>query len=281
MSGAIECLHAQYPGRYITDIETSCNAIYENNPHITKLDGRGERLKMEYNLIHQSNQRPVHFIQGYVEHLGAKLGIGLQTTVNRPFLYLSDQEKGWTNQVEETTGYKGKYWLINSGYKDDFPVKHWPYYQAVVDGLKGEIQFVQVGEASPTHHHEPLDGVINLVGKTSSRQLIRLAYNSAGGIGGESFLHHIYAALQKPFVCLASGMTGRTWQQYQTEAYLSMQGRLPCCHSGGCWKKYVNGPSGSACTFPDGQYPKCMTMIPATDAIAAIRSFYQGDLVRA
>src|SRR5262249_33501562 len=151
-----------------------------------------QRIKMEYNLIHKSDSRPVHFVQGFVDHLGAALGVRLECSVNRPYLYLSDDEKSWMNQVEETTGYAGPFWIVNSGYKDDFPIKAWHGYQQVVDALKDKMRFVQVGEASPNHHHEPLHGAINLVGKTDTRQLIRLCYHAVGGIGGESFLHHIF-----------------------------------------------------------------------------------------
>jgi ADP-heptose:LPS heptosyltransferase len=280
MSAALECLHRQYPGKFQTDVDTSCNAIYENNPHVTKLDN-AEPLKMEYPLIHQSNQRPVHFIQGYVDYLADKLGVKLTCTVNRPFLYLSDQEKAWTNQVEESTGYKGKFWLVCSGTKTDFTVKGWPYYQRVIDHYRGRVQFVQVG--SKEHNHKPLDGAIDLLAKTDTRQLIRLAYHASGILCGESFLHHLAAAFQKPCVCVASGMTPRSWQAYNTEAYLTMQGRLPCCMAGGCWKSKVTGGK-NACELPvfnvaAEPYPRCMTLISPDQVITAMESYYAGGLV--
>lgn len=284
MSAALECLHRQRKGEYVTDVETSCNGIFENNPHVTKLNGEGERLKMEYPAIHESNQRPLHFIEGYVRFLADQLKIKLECKVNRPFLYLTDQEKTWMNQVQQETGYRGKYWLVCSGGKSDFTVKIWPYYQQVVDHFRGKIQFVQVGESG--HNHPSLDGVINFVGKTNARQLIRLAYHSAGIICGESFLHHVAAALEKPCVCLASGMTPRSWQAYNGEAYLTMQGRMPCCKAGGCWKSKVTQADGkgNCCELPvfnvgSKPFPKCMTLIKPDQAIEAIDSYYDGGLL--
>jgi len=280
MSAALECLHKQYPGQYVTAVETSCNAIYENNPHVIKLT-TGDVLKMQYPLIHKSNQRPVHFIQGYVDFLADKLDIRLACAVNRPYIYLSDKEKTWQNQVAQETGYKGKFWLVCSGGKSDYTVKIWPYYQAVVNHYRGRIQFVQVG--SKEHNHQPLDGAINFIGKTDARQLIRLAYHASGGIGGVSFLHHIFAAYQRPFVCIASGMEPASWERYNTEAYLTMQGRLLCCKAGGCWKSKVTG-SKNACELPvfnvaPDPYPKCMAMIGPDQVIEAMDSYYQGGLL--
>jgi ADP-heptose:LPS heptosyltransferase len=283
MSAAIECLHKQHPNKYLTDIETSCDSIYENNPHIIR-HRSGRKIKMEYPLIHQSNQKNVHFIQGYCEFLEKQLDIKIECNVNRPFLYLSNEEKKWMNQVVETTGYKGNFWLICSGVKSDYTIKAWPFYQDVVDHYKGKITFVQVGEAH--HNHKPLNGVINLIGKTTARQLIRLANKSVAGIGGVSFLHHIYAAFQKPFVCIASGMEPATWERYNTEAYLTMQGRLPCCLEGGCWRKKIVKENNidKYCDYPifniaSEPYPKCMTMISVENVINAIDSYYFGGIL--
>ena len=284
MSASIECLHQQYPKQYLVDVDTSCNSIYDNNPHITNLNGEGEKIQTSYDLIHQSNQRNVHFTQGYCDFLAKRLNIKLDCKVNRPYLYLSPDEKKWMNQVEESTGYRGKFWLVSSGIKSDYTIKAWPFYQEVVEHYYGKITFVQVGEAH--HDHKPLKGAINLIGKTNARQLIRLAYHSAGGLGGVSFLHHIYAAYQKPFVCVASGMEPATWERYNTEAYLTMQGRLPCCWEGGCWRKKIikENNEDKYCDYPifnvaPDPYPKCMTMISSKDVINAIDSYYFGGIL--
>ena len=121
-----------------------------------------------------------------MDHLASKLGLPLTLTHNRPFLYLRDEEKGWINQVAETTGYKGKFWLINSGYKNDFTIKKWRlrYWEETLAHLteKYKMVFIQVGEKG--HNHKPIAGAINFIGKTDSRQLIRLAYHASGAIRG-------------------------------------------------------------------------------------------------
>lgn len=283
MTGAIHCLHAKHPGHFQTAVDTGCNAIFENNPHVTEVNRKtARRIKMEYPLIHQSNQKPVHFIQGYVDFLATTLGVEIPLITKKPFLYISDLEKSWTNQVEEQTGYKGKFWLVNAGTKSDYTVKRWGHfnYQQVVDALYGRVVFVQVGEKH--HDHKPLRGAIDLIGKTDSRQLIRLAHHAQGGLTGVSFLHHIMAAFSKPCVTIASGMEPKIWEMYETGTYLSSHGMLPCCKTASCWKKQVepNGEKGNTCDYPihgeEEIIPKCMSMVSPLTAVRAIEDYHFG-----
>lgn len=67
MTAAVRELHRQYPNQYQTDVRTCAPAIWEHNPYITPIadDNRDARtIEMHYPLINQSNQRPVHFLEG-------------------------------------------------------------------------------------------------------------------------------------------------------------------------------------------------------------------------
>ena len=130
MTAAVRELHRQYPGQYLTDVRTPAAAIWEHNPDVTPIPNGapGARtIDMHYPLVNQSNQRPVHFLEGYCEHLAQQLGLGsLRPQEFRGHIYLTDEEKSWTNQVEETARYKGRFWLVNAGVKRDFTCKQWP-----------------------------------------------------------------------------------------------------------------------------------------------------------
>ncbi len=291
MTGAIHCLHEQYPGEYLVGVETSCNAIFENSPQVSILDKSDptvQRIDMSYPLINQSNQRPVHFLQGYVDYLGAKLGIPLVCTTRRPHIWLSADEKAWVSQVQEKTGKPVKFWLINSGVKQDYTAKHWGHanYQAVVDMLYGRIQFVQIG--SKDHLHHPLQNVIDLVGKTDIRQLIRLCWHAQGAIGPVTFLMHLMGAFERPYVCLLGGREPLPWEYYPTTTMMSSIGTLPCCRFGGCWKSRIvaigdnDEKDKSLCEFPvfgNEVLPKCMTLIPPEDVVRAIEKYYLGGVL--
>lgn len=292
-TGAVECLMRQYPGQYLVDVEgTDAHAIFENNPHITRgLTGDVQVVRMDNPLINECDKRPVHFLQSYTDHLAKILGIDLKLTVNRPYLYLSDQEKEWLPQVQEVTGKKTKYWVVCSGVKNDYPIKGWGHqnYQEVVDGLRGQVQFVQVGKVE--HGHPLLNGVLDLRGKTDTRQLIRLCYHAQGGLGGESVLHHLFAALQKPFVCLASGFLPTSWVSYPTTTILHKAKMLSCCDrsKGCCWKARIvklndgDGKDGNLCEKPfvlGGEtIPQCLALIHPEEVVAAIRAYYAGGVL--
>ncbi len=187
---------------------------------------------------------------------------------NRPHVYLSNREKSWISQVQEITGKPSKFWLVNAGVKSDFTTKYWPWYQEVVDRLQGRVLFVQVGAAE--HLHRPLKGVINLVGKTDMRQLVRLTHHSSGVLCGTTLLMHLAAALEKPAVIPAGGREPRTWNQYPLETLISLVGALPCCAKKACWKsrtvKLGDGAEqdGSLCedpAFTEPPSPRCMALI--------------------
>jgi ADP-heptose:LPS heptosyltransferase len=290
LTAAVESLHASYPGQYITDVRTSCDEIFENNPHVTKLrDDEGELVEMHYNeLLNQCNQVPNPFLRGYAYHLGKKLGIHLELVTNRPHIYLSNEEKDWINQITQHFTYfkDTKFSVVNAGVKKDITLKQWPveYYQEVIDHFRGRIQFVQVGKGDDDH--PKLKGVIDLVGKTTTRQLIRLVYHAQGGLGPITFIQHLFAAFEKPYVALLGGREPLSWTQYPFQTTLHTIGKLPCCRTGACWRARVimlgdgDPRDKGLCEFPflglERPVGKCMAIIKATDAIRAIETCYEG-----
>lgn len=290
-TAALESLHGQYPGQFVTDVDTAVPAVFENNPRVTPLgreDPEVRVLPLEYPLIQACNQRPVHFLQGYTECLAAHLGIKLELTTNRPHLYLSADEMRWMSQVQEITGRPTKFWVINAGTKQDYTTKGWGHanYQTVVNTLRGRVLFVQVGELQ--HLHRPLAGVINLLGKTDIRQLIRLCWNAQGGVGPTTFIQHIFAAFQKPYVCLLGGREPVSWTHYPTQTTLSTHGTLECCRLSACWRSRTVPLEDGAendrnlCESPvlgEDPIPRCMALIAPERVVQAIEAYYVGGLL--
>jgi ADP-heptose:LPS heptosyltransferase len=279
LTAAVHCLHEQYPGEYLTAASTpSCPAIWENNPNVVPAGPDFETLDMHYHTVNESNQRPIHFIQGYTDFLSDSLKRPIKMTTNRPHLFISDEEKKWMNQVWEVTGANTPYWIINSGVKADYPAKQYPFFQEVVDRLAGLVRFAQIGKTSDIH--KPLRGVINLLDKTSDRALIRLAYWAQGVLCGVTCLMHMAAAFEKPAVILAGGREPRLWNSYPTMTLLSAVGALDCCRTGGCWISRVvplgDGKDGTTCKRPMPTEPpagECMTRISPEMVARAVESY--------
>lgn len=279
---ALRSLHESYPGKFVTDIRGTATEIWQNNPYVTAIpddDPDATRIKMEYPSVNYSNGTPATFITGYTHYLGAKLGVQLRAMTNRPEIYLSEEEKGWLSQYREhaTGGKDVPYWVINAGTKPDFTAKQWPWesFQDVVDLTRGKVNWVQIGELGNGHRHPALQGVTSFVGKTDHRQLFRLVYHSVGCLGPVTYLQHVAAAFEKPYICLLGGREPQFWTTYPLQHTFHTHGLLPCCQKGACWKSRVvplgdgDEKDNNLCerpvvglTMPVGE---CMAMIDPKD----------------
>lgn len=253
-----------------------------------------ELIECHYPLINRSNQTPVHFLQGFTEFLSEKLDVAIQPTEFRGDIHLSEKEKSWMSQVHEIVGTRVPFWIIVSGGKYDFTAKWWDpdRYQQVVDAFAGRLLFVQVGERR--HYQPPLLNVIDLRGKTSIRQLVRLVHHAQGVLCGVTFPMHLAAAVpvrgkprNRPCVVVAGGREPPHWEAYPHHQFIHTVGSLRCCDHGGCWRARAV-PLGdgdkkdlpeSLCVDPVGKLPRCMDMITAPDVVRRIEMYFSGGAI--
>ena len=248
LTAAVRDLHRCHPGEFVTDVRTSCPDLWEHNPHLTPLgedDPDVEILDCHYPLIHRSNQEPRHFLDGFVEYLNERLGLQIRVTEFKGDIHISRVREGTGSAgSRRAKGTAPPFWLFASGGKFDFTTKWWDpaRYQQVVDHFRGRIQFVQVGEDH--HHHPALDGVIDLRGRTTLRQLVRLMYHAQGAVSAVSLLMHLAAAVEvkpgmphnRPCVVVAGGREPPHFTAYPHHQFMHTVGALRCCDNGGCWK---------------------------------------------
>ena len=247
LTAAVRDLHRTYPGHFQTDVRTSCPALWEYNPYLTPLKQEGKRVRSmvcHYPLVHQCNSRPYHFIHGFIDFLNDQLGLRIRPTEFKGDIHLSDEEKQQAGLVEEKLGEPHPYWIIAAGGKYDYTIKWWHRrrWQEVVDHFKGKLLFVQVGESG--HYHPPLKNVLDLRGKTTLRELIRLVYHADGVLCPVTLHMHLAAAVPLPpgrkrlrsCVVVAGGREPAHWEQYPGHHFLHTIGALECCATGGCWK---------------------------------------------
>ena len=164
LTSAVRDLKAAQP-TWSIGVDTVAMDIWDNNPHITKmLDNTDvEIIKVEYPLIHKSNEYPYHFIHAFRMFLEDHFQIKIPQGKFKGDIHLSDQECGWISQVEEL-GISDPYWIIMAGGKYDFTAKWWDPrdYQKVVDHFKGKMLFIQCGEKNHFHKSE-LSVVVALI----------------------------------------------------------------------------------------------------------------------
>lgn len=304
MTVAVRDLMEAHSDKFIVDVESPCSEIWENNPHLTPLkkdDPEVRVINAEYLLIHKSNQHPVHFINGYRCDFEEKLNVKIPVGRWDGSIFIGDHEKQWYSAVYEILGKDVPYWVIDAGYKNDFTCKQWDFekWQEVVNSCP-DVWFVQIGVKHKWHIHPELkgDNLINLVGKTDLRQLIRLIYNAYGVLTPVSMpmvmsylipAHPRFKRLSRACVVVAGGREPNHWQQGPNQQYIHTCGMLPCCDLGGCWKSRVqpigdgdekdkNNLCEKPVTLGTGQViPKCMDMIKAGEVTNQVLK-YMGNL---
>lgn len=269
---AIESFASEYRGRFKLAVNAHNNQrIFENNPHLTQLDRKDSEFhRWTYtSWIGESTRRPIHFGEAYTQSLGKILGVNLTLNTNRPHLYLSAEEMSRPRLID------GDYWVMVTTSKNDFQTKRWlpEHWQRVVD-LLPDVRFASVGLSK--HNYVPVSGVIDLVDKTSLRELMLLVYHSKGGVGPSTFLQHLCAAFEKPYVLVDSAREPASWMTYPLQTSLIKHGTLACCSSGACWRTKLSGTS-SLCSQVDdsGSVPvsRCIIMINPEQVVEAIQSY--------
>jgi ADP-heptose:LPS heptosyltransferase len=299
LTAAVRDLHHWYPGRFLTDVRTLCPDLWLNNPYITALsddDPEATKIECTYPLIDQSNETPYHCLHGFVEFFNHRLGLNIKPTAFRGDIHLSDQEKAWYSQVHEVTGQAIPFWIVAAGGKYDLTIKWWQSarYQEVIRHFRGRIQFVQVGERG--HYHPKLDGVIDLRGRTTLRELVRLVYHSQGVLCPITALMHLAAAVEtkrgqppnRPCVVIAGGREPTHWEAYPHHQFIHTIGALPCCANGGCWRDRTfrlrdgdkkDRPENLCVDVVQG-LPHCMDLIAPQDVIHRIEGYFNGGVVK-
>lgn len=233
---------------------TSCREVWDNNPHVFRhyktaktdlgtvffFDNKQVNvIEAHYgDRLSKSNNQTTHFASIYTEDVEKKVGKKLPY-YTYPELYLSDQEK-----EKPPHDLPKKYWVLNAGGKKDFTTKWWPHaHAAKLVKIAKDVQFVQIGNLNDAHF--PIPGAINLIGKTTLRELFSIIYHSSGVVTPISAPMHIAAALTrelpqtKPCIVLAGGREPPTMIQYPGQKVLSTLGDFKCCAKQGCWKNRV------------------------------------------
>ncbi len=299
LTAAVRDLHRCYPGRFKTDVRTSCPELWEHNPYLTQFrngDRKVRKIECSYPLINHADERPYHCLHGFISFLNSQLNLAIQPTAFKGDVHLSGQEKAWYSQVHELAGEEIPFWIVAAGGKYDVTLKWWPTerYQRVIDHFRGKIQFVQVGRAG--HHHPGLSGVIDLRGQTTLRELVRLVHHAQGVLCPITALMHLAAAVPtredaprtRACVVIAGGREPAHWEAYPGHQFIHTNGALPCCSQGGCWKDRT-APLGDGdkrdqpehrCANLVKGLARCMYMITPAEVMGRIEHYFEGGRLK-
>jgi ADP-heptose:LPS heptosyltransferase len=164
----------------------------------------------------------------------------------RPYLFLrpGEREKGCIYPAQAAILSAGQAIMKN---------KQWPVerYQAVVDALQNEVQWIQIGlPDSP-----PIRGALDLRGKTSLRETAAILANSQVFLGEAGFVMHAARAVECRSVIVYGGREDPAISGYSANE--NMVGRTVCSP---CWQRI-------RCDFG----LECMQIITTDEVIGAVR----------
>jgi hypothetical protein len=280
LTAAVRDLARSYPGHYEISVDTGSPEVWLHNPYIQEKNSGGLLIDCADALIDRPGLFGRHYVHTYLDLLNERLGTSAELSAIRGDIHLSDTERSWYSDVWALCGREIPFWIICSGGKFDLPIKWWSHdrYQGVVDALRGKIQFVQVG--SWGNYHPPLRGAIDLRGKTSVRDLIRLVYQCDGVLCGVTSLMHLAAAVprrsaERNGIIIAGDREPKSWEVYPGHIYLDSGKDLPCAS---CWNhRIVSGekPGDGECGRVVGDLPECLNAVRTEQVIAIFEELHR------
>lgn len=272
-TGVIASMKRAHPELRV-GVDTPHSDAFTGSPDVSELDARDHATEV-YNIdldypplseIVTGHQG--HYSELLYEVTRMKTGLAFARHQLEPVLHLPESGAAADNPVRSDLGHCGKYWLVNAGYKPGEQLKWWggDRYQEVVDAMRGKVQFVQLGHAGDVHPR--LRGALDLVGKTSLRQLIFAARDAEASLGPASAHMHLMAAFRKPSFVIAGGREPAYCSAYDGHRWFDTVGLMPCCLHRGC-QFYLP----QACHSLQGMVPECMRLIEPQEVVRQIEVF--------
>ena len=124
----------------------------------------------------------------FYRFLRERTGISIEQRTSAAEFYPTEFERAYSPVPTDR-----KICILNAGHKNDVPVKSWgnERFRRVVEALRNRLLFVQVGaKRTGQDFHTRIPGCLDLVGKTTLRELAVLVYHADFVLTGISQLHH-------------------------------------------------------------------------------------------
>jgi hypothetical protein len=235
--------------------------LFERNPDVDVVVPYDERYERMVHWVggrswyahygghdHEADQSPIperHIIALMCQACGISGPVTL-----RPYLHLSDEERAAGRIAPRQIALHSSGSSAQSAMKN----KEWVpgRIQAVAHALRGDYTLVQLGSPGDP----PLEGCIDLRGRTSIRESAAIVANSVLLLGQVGFLMHLARAVDRPAVIIYGGRE-MPWQSgYSCNTNLATT--LPCSP---CWR-------WNACHNPIERL--CMRLIGVDEVVHAV-----------
>ena len=177
------------------DVCIPCPDLWElNNPYLILLDDEdpgGGACGAFLSTDQSGNPHALSCFMDSSNFSNERLRLCIRPCLFKGDIHLSAQERVWQSQVHEVTGRPIPFWIVAAGGKYDLTIKWWQTGAlSKKKQLHGRIKLVSGGKLG-TMDHPRLEGVIDLRGKTSVRQLVRLVYHAQAVVCPVTGLMHL------------------------------------------------------------------------------------------
>jgi len=151
---------------------------------------------------------------------------GIKNPELKCYINLTDEEKSFAKEFHEKEIGSRKFLTIEPFSKSNYtPNRSYPFekWQKIVDDLKDEIAFVQVGNSGKV-----LDGVIDATGKTTFREAIAIIERSSLFLATESGLVHAATAVSTRSIVIITGYQALKMVAYPQNINVNISSHGPC-----------------------------------------------------
>ena len=244
-TAAVRNVCAQYPNIKFVLPKTN-EDIFLNNPDFVVLgncDSYTQLPKITYGSLELEKQGANgSIVEAYTKSLCQLLGIAqVPLTVRKPVLFLTYEEKERSKEWNDAI-------LLNANCQTCSRSKGYPHWQKVVDMLNGR-RIVQIGGNEARDLSLELNGVEDMRGKTTLRDLIVMAYGCKGVMSPPSCITNIAGAFDKPQIVVNASREPDVISSYENVVHISHRSRCGWGVENGCVACSVGGGNRTCLDF--------------------------------
>ena len=284
LTSAVRDFKSTFPNTRVGVITTAMH-IWDHNPHIDhQFRSNDNRKRVDVGpgfLTNKSNLWNFHMTNAFRMDMQNKMNLKIIQGEMRPDIWMTQEEYDRKPVIDIDK----PYWIVVYGGEPGWPSKQYHRWQEVIDILKDDIQFVQVGVSN--HPYPRLNNVIDFVGKTQDRDtgirdLFNIFLHAQGSLGLVSMHMHLSACFNNPCVVLAGAREPAWFTQYFGHQYVQTNGTMECSETRACWACKLEGCRNLV--VPDKlneghntkKVPKCVDIIEPEEIATAVRKYYDG-----
>lgn len=195
------------------------NFVYEMHLDFGKYNDIMDKLRAENTPLKNRNEK-IHISQCIAGKLNKKIGV---KNLKNEFFFTEDEKFNYEKKFEKIIN--NKFTLVQPFSKAGFSkIRNWEFnkYQKLIDIYK--LNWVQVG----LKDEKALNGVVNLLGKTSIRELFFLVYKCNFILSNDGALNHIANCFDKKSFVIMSGYTHEEYIKYDNTTLITRVPQIEC-----------------------------------------------------